>query len=47
MARYTADSLQVVDNGTIETIAATQIDNNSAIGEEIGEAFDVDLGFGV
>lgn len=47
MAKFTADSLNVVDTGNIALISAAQQRKSSAVGEEMGEVFDVDVGFGV
>lgn len=47
MARFTADSLKVLDVGSLGTIAAKEMERSNAIGEEMGEVFDVDVGFGV
>lgn len=47
MARFTAESLKVLDVGNVNSIVAKEVERTSAIGEELGEAFDVDVGFGV
>lgn len=47
MARFTAESLTFNDAGNIDTIVGTQAARSNALGEELGEVFDVDLGFGV
>jgi uncharacterized membrane protein YjgN (DUF898 family) len=47
MARFTAESMTVLDAGTVGTIAADQLVDSNSVGEEMGEVFDVDVGFGV
>lgn len=47
MTQLQCDSLLVRDAGTLGDITAAEQQKNSALGEELGEAFDVDVGFGV
>ena len=46
MAKFFADSLEVADAGNSQDIIAKAVEEKSALGEELGEAFDVDVGFG-
>jgi uncharacterized membrane protein YjgN (DUF898 family) len=43
-ARYTADHLWLVPNGDLDRFVAVQQQNVSAMGEEMGEMFDIDIG---
>lgn len=47
MARLQADALHTVDVGNLDQIVAEQANAQSAIGEELGDIYDVDVGFGV
>ncbi len=47
MARLNANSLEFKDAGNLGTIAASEAKERSAFGEELGEIYDVDVGFGV
>jgi uncharacterized membrane protein YjgN (DUF898 family) len=44
LQRYQFENLSVDVRGDIDSIIATQSDEVSAMGEEIGEAFDIDIG---
>ncbi len=43
-ARYMADHLWLVPNGDLDRFVAVQQQNVSAMGEEMGEMFDIDIG---
>lgn len=47
LARLNAGALTFQDAGNVGTIAASQVEEQSALGEELGEVYDVDVGFGV
>ena len=47
LARLNANSLAFLDAGNLGTIAASQAKEQSALGEELGEVYDVDVGFGI
>lgn len=47
MARFKADSLKVIEVNCFDSIQAEQQEKSNALGEEMGEMFDVDVGFGV
>jgi len=47
LAHLNANSLAFLDAGNVGTIAASQAKEQSALGEELGEVYDVDVGFGV
>lgn len=47
LARLNATSLTFLHAGNIGTIAASQAKEMSALGEELGEVYDVDVGFGI
>jgi uncharacterized membrane protein YjgN (DUF898 family) len=44
LARYRAEHLIVLANGSLDHFVATEESNVSALGEELGEAFDIDIG---
>lgn len=44
LARYRAEHLLVLVNGSLDHFVATEESNVSALGEELGEAFDIDIG---
>lgn len=46
-ARYRADSLSLVTQGTLDDFTADEQDKISAMSQEVGQAFDFDLGIGV
>lgn len=45
LQRYQFENMSLDVTGDLDSIIATQADEVSAIGEEIGEAFDIDIGF--
>lgn len=45
LQRYQFENMSIDVRGGIDSIIATQSDEVSAMGEEIGEAFDIDIGF--
>lgn len=47
MARLTANSLSFRSAGNLGDIVASQSKEKSAIGEELGQVYDVDVGFGI
>lgn len=47
MARLNADALTFLHAGNLGSIAASQAKEMSAVGEELGEVYDVDVGFGI
>jgi uncharacterized membrane protein YjgN (DUF898 family) len=47
MAKFTAESLIALDAHNIDQISAAAQTKTGALGEELGEVFDVDVGFGV
>ena len=44
LARYIADNIFFISNGPIEVLVAEEEQSVSALGEELGEGFDVDIG---
>ena len=44
MARYRMDNLSLIPNGDIDKFIAAQVDEASALGEEMGDVFDMDIG---
>ena len=44
LARYRAECLSLLANGSLDSFIAAEDKRTSALGEEIGEAFDVDIG---
>lgn len=47
LAQLTANSLTFMHAGNLSSIAASQAKEMSAVGEELGEVYDVDVGFGI
>lgn len=47
LARLNANSLTFLNAGNLGTIAASQAKEQSALGEELGEVYDVNVGFGI
>ncbi len=47
LARLNANSLTFLHAGNLGSIAASQAKEQSALGEELGEVYDVDVGFGI
>lgn len=47
MANFMAEHIVFIDARNVNQIIATQHKHQSSIGEELGEVFDVDVGFGV
>lgn len=47
MARLKASALTMIEVTSLDQIQAEQQEKSNAIGEELGEVFDVDVGFGV
>lgn len=45
LQRYQFENLSIELLGELDSVIATQADEVSAMGEEIGEAFDIDIGF--
>jgi uncharacterized membrane protein YjgN (DUF898 family) len=45
--RYRANCLSLVTQGTLDDFMAAEQDKASALSQEVGEAFDFDLGIGV
>jgi uncharacterized membrane protein YjgN (DUF898 family) len=44
MAKYRADYTQFIAAGSLEEFAAAEREQVSALGEELGEVFDFDVG---
>lgn len=44
VARYRADHLWLITQGSLDNYVAEQREENSALGEEVGDMFDIDIG---